>query len=333
MTVRIGLLSCAAINRAAILEPAAGNGDVEIAAVAARDRARAEEYAAEHGIARVDDDYEALLADDELDAIYIGLPISLHGAWTIKALQAGKHVLCEKALTANAAEAEQVRDVAAETGLVMMHAFHNRYHQLLARIGQIIDAGELGEITRIEADFVVPQMPAGDIRWNYDLGGGVTPDIGIYPIDLVRVLAGRQPTVTSVDYQASPDDPRVDGVLSAELDFGEVLSGRVHGAMGVGGDEVQTALITGERGTLAIDHFVHPQRGNRLTLHVDGDRDRVERVAAQPTSYAAQLSAFVAAITEGVAFPTDAEDAIKTMQVIDDCYTVAGLPLRVPYQA
>lgn len=329
MTIRIGILSTAAIDGPALLEPVAINPDVEIAAVASRDAARAEAYAAQHQIPRAVVGYQELLDDDQLDAVYISLPIGLHGQWTIKALQAGKHVLCEKALTANAAEAELVRQAQAESGLVMMHAFHNRYHGLLHRVQQIIDAGELGPLTHLEADFDVPEMPAGDIRWNYDLAGGVTPDIGIYPIDWVRVLAGRQPVVTAAEAVVSPDDLRVDAVLEAELDFGEGLTGRVRGAMGQGGAPRQTAQLTGERGTLAIEGFVHPQRGNRLVLSVDG-RDRVERVAGRPTSYAAQLAAFVAAIADQAPYPTDVSDAIATMQIIDACYQAAGLPLRVP---
>lgn len=329
MTVRIGILSTAAINLDAVLEPATRVPGVEIAAVASRDPGRAQAYAARHGIARVLPDYQALLDDDALDAIYIGLPIGMHGEWTIKALHAGKHVLCEKALTADAAEAEKVRAVAEETGLVMMHAFHNRYHALLGRVQQIISSGELGAITRLEADFDVPIMPAGDIRWNYDLGGGVTPDIGIYPIDLVRVLAGRQPTVISARATTSPEDPRVDATLEAELDFGEGLSGRIRGAMGQGGTSRQTALVIGELGTLAIDHFIHPQDGNELVTTVGG-RARTEQVPSQPSSYDAQLSAFVAAITHEAPCPTDAADAVLTMEIIDACYRAAGLPLRVP---
>lgn len=329
MTVRIGVLSTAAINANALLEPALVVPDAEVTAVASRDEQKAAAYAAENGIARWFGDYDALLADDQIDAVYIGLPIGMHGHWTIRALQAGKHVLCEKALTANAEEAERVRQVTDETGLVMMHAFHNRYHGLLHRIQQIIDSGELGTITHLESDFDVPTMPAGDIRWNYDLAGGVTPDIGIYPIDLVRVLGGRQPSVTSVDCVVSRDDPRVDAVLEAQLDFGDGLTGRVRGTMGQGGEPRQTAKVTGTAGTLAIDHFVHPQAGNQLVTTIDG-RDRVERVAGKPTSYAAQLSAFCDAVTDGAPFVTDATDAIATMQLIDQCYRVAGLPLRVP---
>lgn len=329
MTVRIGVLSTALINGNALLEPALVVPEAEVTAVASRDEAKAKVYAAENGIPRWFGDYDEMLADDQIDAVYIGLPIGMHGHWTIRALQAGKHVLCEKALTANAAEAEEVRDVVDQTGLVMMHAFHNRYHALLGRVQEIIASGELGEITHLEADFDVPDMAPGNIRWNYELGGGVTPDIGLYPIDLVRVLAGRQPAVTKVEYLASKDDPRVDAVLEAYLDFGDGLTGRIRGTMGQGGEPRQTALVTGTQGTLAIDKFVHPQNGNQLVTTVDG-RERVERVPDKPTSYAAQLSAFCAAITDGTPFETDATDAIATMMVIDDCYRVAGLPLRMP---
>lgn len=329
MTIRIGILSTAAISDEALLQPAAANTDVAITAVASRDAERADAYAVQHGIATSYASYEELLAADDIDAIYNPLPIGMHGQWTIKALEAGKHVLCEKALTANAEEAERVRDAQQAAGLVMMQAFHNRYHSMLGRIQQVLASGELGALTHLEADFDVPRMPAGDIRWNYELAGGVTPDIGVYPIDLVRVLAGRQPTVISATALASPHDPRVDATLEAHLDFGDGLTGRVRGTMGQGGEPRQSARVTGEAGTLDIDGFVHPQRGNQLTLIIDG-HERAERVAAQPSSYAAQLTAFVAAVRDGAPYVTDATDAIATMQIIDDCYRAAGLPLRVP---
>lgn len=335
MTLRVGILSTAAINEDALLRPAAATPDVAVTALAARDPDLARAYAARHRIGRVLPDYQSLLDDDQIDAVYIPLPIGLHGQWTIKALRAGKHVLCEKALTANAAEAELVRQAQQQTGLVMLHAFHNRYHALLHRVQQIIESGELGEIVRIEADFDVPAMPAGDIRWSYALGGGVTPDIGIYPIDLVRVLAmscqpePSRPIVTSARALTSPADPRVDAVLEAELVLGAGLTGRIRGSMGQGGPARQTALVTGARGTLKIDHFIHPQAGNELVIAVAG-HERVEHVAAQPSSYAAQLAAFVGAVRDAAPFPTDATDAIATMAIVDACYAGAGLPLREP---
>src|SRR5205823_1392444 len=149
--VRIGTLGAARITPAALIKPAKETPEVDVVAAAARDEARAEKLAARHGIGRVHASYDALLADPEVDAVYNPLPNALHAEWTIKALEAGKHVLCEKPFTSNAAEAELVAKTAEATGLVVMEAFHWRYHPLAARVLDIVGSGELGELRRVES--------------------------------------------------------------------------------------------------------------------------------------------------------------------------------------
>src|SRR5580698_3069369 len=147
--VRVGTLGAARITPSTLIKPAQKNSEVVVAAVAARDVSRAQAFAAKHGIARVHDSYEALIADPELDAVYNPLPNGLHGRWTKAALAAGKHVLCEKPFTANAAEA---RDVAAAVpaGVVVMEAFHYRYHPVFLRARQLLDEGAVGAVQKIE---------------------------------------------------------------------------------------------------------------------------------------------------------------------------------------
>ena len=149
--MRIGILGAARIAPTALIKPAKGNAEVVVAAVAARDVSRAQAFAAKHGIARVHDSYEALIADPDLDAVYNPLPNGLHGRWTRAALAAGKHVLCEKPFTANAAEAREVAELAAKSDRVVMEAFHYRYHPLASRVEEIIASGELGKLERVEA--------------------------------------------------------------------------------------------------------------------------------------------------------------------------------------
>ena len=149
--VRIGILGAARIAPQALVNPASENAEVAVAAVAARDVSRARSFAAQHNITRVHDSYEALINDPDLDAVYNPLPNSLHGRWTRAAVAAGKHVLCEKPFTANAAEAREVAELAAGTDRVVMEAFHYRYHPLTLRVEQIIASGELGELKRVEA--------------------------------------------------------------------------------------------------------------------------------------------------------------------------------------
>ncbi len=158
--MQIGVLGAARIAPPALIKPAKTNNDVVVAAVAARDVSRARAFAAKHDIARVHDSYEALLADPDIDAIYNPLPNGLHGKWTRAALAAGKHVLCEKPFTANAAEAREIAELAAQSDRVVMEAFHYRYHPLALRIEEIIASGELGKLA---AGGGGPVLPAAEV--------------------------------------------------------------------------------------------------------------------------------------------------------------------------
>jgi predicted dehydrogenase len=147
--VRIGILGAARIAPAALVNPGKNNAEVVVAAVAARDASRARAFAKKHGIAKVHESYDALLTDPDIDAIYNPLPNGLHGQWTRAALAAGKHVLCEKPFTANAAEAREIAELAEESGRVVMEAFHYRYHPLTLRAEQIIASGVGGETPEV----------------------------------------------------------------------------------------------------------------------------------------------------------------------------------------
>ena len=217
--MRIGILGAARIAPSALIKPAQGNAEVVVAAVAARDASRARAFAAKHGIARVHDSYEALIADPDLDAVYIPLPNSLHGRWTRAALAAGKHVLCEKPFTANAAEAREIAELAAKSDRVVMEAFHYRYHPLTLRVEQIIASGELGKLQRVEAALCFPLPKFSDIRYDYSLAGGATMDAGCYAVHMVRTFGGSTPEVVSA--QAKLRDPQVDRAMTAELRFAE----------------------------------------------------------------------------------------------------------------
>ena len=139
--MRIGILGAARVAPLALINPAQENAEVVVAAVASRDVSRAQAFAAKHGIARVHDSYETLIADPDLDAVYIPLPNGLHGRWTRAALTAGKHVLCEKPFTANAAEAREIAELAAKSDRVVMEAFHYSYHPLTLRISRSLPRG------------------------------------------------------------------------------------------------------------------------------------------------------------------------------------------------
>lgn len=324
--LRIGVLGAAHIAPSALINPAKDNPEVVVAAVAARDGDRARAFAEKNGISRVHDSYQALVADPDLDAIYNPLPNGLHGAWTRAALDAGKHVLCEKPFTANAAEAREIADLAARSNRVVMEAFHYRYHPLTLRTEQIIASGVLGTLKRVEASLCFPLPKFSDIRYNYALAGGALMDAGCYAVHMVRTFGGSTPDVVSA--RAKLHDPQIDRAMTAELEFAEGHTGQVRCSMWSVRLLEISARVIGERGELSLFNPVTPHLINRLAIRTPEGR-RVERFSRRP-SYAYQLDAFAAAVLRGEPVKTTPEDAIENMTVIDAIYRAANLPLRQP---
>jgi predicted dehydrogenase len=310
----------------ALINPARGHAEVVVTAVAARDVSRAQAFAAKYGIARLHDSYEALISDPDVDAVYNPLPNGLHGRWTRAALAAGKHVLCEKPFTANAAEASEIAELAATSDQVVMEAFHYRYHPLALRIEQIIASGELGKLERVESAFCFPLPKFSDIRYNYSLAGGATMDVGCYAVHMVRTFGGSTPEV--VWAQAKLRDPLVDRAMTAELRFASGHTGRIRCSMWSSKLFQLSAKLIGDRGevSLRVRNPASPFR--RLSVR-SAEGNRVERFPRRP-SYAYQLDAFVAAVLRDEPVKTTPEDAIENMTVIDAIYRAAGLPLREP---
>ena len=327
MPLRIGVLGAAAIAPGALLTPAREDPEVEVVAVAARDEGRAQAFANAHGIPRVHRTYDDLVTDPDVDAVYNPVPNGLHGRWTMAALAAGKHVLCEKPFAANAEEAEQVAAMAHGSGLVVMQAFHYRYHALTQRMLDVLASGRLGRVKRIDTWFRARLRDPHDIRWDPALAGGATMDIGCYPIHLLRTLAGGEPTVLSGTAQER--SPGVDRWLRAELSLPGGATGSISGSMLSRRPRTSGARVVGTAGSMEVTGFVAPQSGHRLVVR-DRSGRRTGGVPRTPTSYAVQLQVFTDAVLRGGPVPTGVEDAIATMRVIDDCYAAAGLPRREP---
>jgi predicted dehydrogenase len=324
--LRIGILGAARIAPIAVIKPARRTGKAEVVAVAARDLEKARRYTAKHKIPRVVASYEALLADPDIDAIYNPLPNGLHGHWTIAALEAGKHVLCEKPFTANADEARLVAESdAAHPGLVVMEAFHYEYHPMTRRLVEIVQSGELGTIKEIDIAFAAPLARKGDIRYQLNLAGGATMDMGCYPISLLRLLAAG-PRVTGA--KAKLSSPGVDRAMDATFSLPEGGSARIRCSMFSSSLLRLRAQVTGTDGTLTVFNPFAPHMWHRVRVET-GSGTRREKFSRKPT-YDYQLEAFVAAVEEGASFPTTATDAIRTMELIDATYTAAGLPVRQP---
>jgi predicted dehydrogenase len=324
--VKIGILGAAKIAPAALIKPAHRTGRAEVVAVAARDRSKAEAFAAKHKIPRVLDSYDALLNDHDIDAVYIPLPNGLHGHWTIAALAAGKHVLCEKPFSANANEARLVAEAdSAHPGLVVMEAFHYQYHPLARRLVEIVRSGELGTIREINITFSAPLAKKGDIRYQLDLAGGATMDMGCYPISLLRLLAAG-PRVTGA--KAKLSSKGVDRAMDAHFSLPEGGTAHIRCSMFSRSVLRLRAEVVGSDGTLSVFNPFAPQFGHRVRIQTESGTRR-EKFSRRAT-YDYQLEAFAAAVEEGAPFATTASDAIRTMELIDGIYTAAGLPLRQP---
>jgi predicted dehydrogenase len=327
-TVRFGVLGAARITPAALIKPAAANPEASVDVVAARATDRATKFAGRHGIDRVADTYHAVCADPSIDAVYIPLPNSLHAEWTINALNAGKHVLCEKPFTSNAEEAAEVAIVAGraadDSGLVVMEAFHYRYHPLARRMREIVDSGELGALRHIEAWLCAPIPKKSDIRYQRALAGGAMMDMGSYVVHWARLLGREEPTVVS----ATPTlhSPDVDRAMKAELQFPGGHTATVHCSMWSRSILHLAARAVGVDGELRVFNPIAPQALSWLTVRSDGGR-RTEFPSRRAT-YDYQLDAFCDAVLRGAPVLTPPSDSVANMTVIDAVYRAANMRPR-----
>ena len=325
--VRIGVLGAARIAPRAIIEPARDIADTEVVGVAARDGERGRAFAAAHGIPTAYDSYEAMIGDDGVDAVYNALPNGWHGRWTIAALAAGKHVLCEKPFTANAVEAELVAAAASRSNAKVMEAMHYRYHPLMARAVEILRSGSLGAIRHLEARMIVVLPNRADIRYRLDLAGGAVMDVGCYSIHQLRTLAGAEPVVTSA--RARLRGKGVDRWMRAEFAFPDRATGRMTCALLSAQLPLVDFRVECDEGSLMVRFPNRPHMSKGILVRLrDGSRSR-ERVPGRPT-FSYQLQAFCDLVLRNEPVATGLPDAIANMRAIDAVYKAAGLPRREP---
>jgi predicted dehydrogenase len=321
--IQFGILGAARIAPDALIKAAHNVPEAEVVAVAARDSKRAREFAATNNIPRVIATYNDLVNDPELDAIYNPLPNSLHCEWTIAALRAGKHVLCEKPLASNAAEAERMAQAANESGKILGEAFHYRYHPLADRVRALISGGTLGRLVHVEGHFSVP-IPDTNIRFDWSLAGGATMDLGCYPLHMIHYFSGLTPRVISAKAETGPKN--IDIAMEVALELADGVTARMSCAMKKDSVIGVSFMARGERGDLRVINPIAPQRGHQLTVKTDAG-EKSETVPGD-TTFTHQLRAFVKAVRGEAKFPTDGAEGIINMRVIDDVYRAAGLPPR-----
>jgi len=277
-----------------------------------------------HGLVRAYPSYEAMLSAEEIDAVYNPLPNGLHCEWTVRALEAGKHVLCEKPFASNSTEAEQMAEAARAADRRLMEAFHYRYHPLATRMREVVDSGELGTIRHIETSVCFPLPWFGDIRYDYDLGGGATMDAGCYAVSMLRFLAHAEPEVIA----ARPTlwTPDVDRAMEADVRFEDGRTGTVQCSLFSSRLLRVHAVVRGDRGELRILNPVLPHLYHRVTVKT-AHGTRREQIYGD-ASYTHQLRAFVDLVKNGTPVPTDPADAIANMKVLDAIYDRAGMKRR-----
>jgi D-xylose 1-dehydrogenase (NADP+, D-xylono-1,5-lactone-forming) len=279
VTVRLGLLSTANINRV-VLDARSDDAPFEVVAVGSRDRGRAEAYAREHGIERAWGSYDELLGDPDVDAAYIALPNALHHEWTMRALTAGKHVLCEKPYTRRPDDVGEAWDEATRRGLVLTEGFMWRHGAQTKRLLELLP--QIGELQAIRAVFSFRMTRDVDVRLVAGIGGGSVYDIGCYCVSGLRLVAGREPD------RAYAEAERRDGVdwrFTGMLRFGDLVA-TFHA--GFTADHQQLEAI-GSDGTLVVPRpFTHP----RGVLVLNGEEERVE----PGNPYRDELDGFCAAV-------------------------------------
>ncbi|MET7683844.1 Gfo/Idh/MocA family oxidoreductase [Streptomyces sp. NPDC005423] len=325
--LRIGVLGAARITGSSLAGPARTTGH-RLVAVAARDRSRAESFAAAHRVERVVGSYADLLADPEVEVVYNPLANGLHGPWNLAALSAGKHVLSEKPSASNAEEAAAVREAAGRAGTVFMEAFHYLFHPVTRRLHEVLASGELGELRHVETLVAIPAPPETDPRWSLELAGGAVMDLGCYGLHAQRMLApwaGGPPRAVAARGGERAGAPGVDEWLDADLVFpsGATGTARCHMAHH---ELVMSCRITGTRGEATAPNFVLPHLDDRVVVRTT-DGERTERLGRR-SSYTYQLESFAARLRGGAPLPMGPDDAVRTMTLIDECYRLAGFEPR-----
>jgi predicted dehydrogenase len=301
---------------------------VRLVAIAARDPQRAKAFATAHGVERVAESYVDLLADPDVEAVYNPLPNAFHAPWNLRAIAAGKHVLSEKPFASNADEAAEVRDAAHRAGLIVVDGFHYLYHPVTRRLHQLLASGELGDLVRVETTIAMPAPDEHDPRWSLALAGGATMDLGCYGLHAQRVLApwgSGEPSLVAARGGEREGAPGVDEWLDADLVFPSGASGSMRCRM-AGDVWEMTCRIIGSRGDATAMNFAQPHLDDRVVIQTPAGR-RVEHLGTR-SSYIYQLEAFVSAVRSGVPMPTDADDGVRTMTLIDQCYRAAGFQPR-----
>src|SRR4051812_2012484 len=322
--IRWGVLSTAKIAREKVI-PATQRSELgSVVAIASRDLARAKSVASQLGIQRAFGSYDELLADPDVDAVYIPLPNHMHVPWSLRAIKAGKHVLCEKPIGLSVIEAEELANgAAAQPQLKVMEAFMYRFHPQWLTARQLVREGRIGELRTIDTQFSYFNDDPLNIRNQPGIGGGALMDIGCYPISLSRFLFGGEPARVISHIELDPT-MRIDRLTSAVLEF---AAGTATFTCGTQIAPYQRVNIFGTGGRIEIEiPFNAPaDRPCRVWLQKGAELGPAEEIRFEVCNqYTLQADAFARAILDDTGVPTPLADAIANMRVIERVVASAG---------
>jgi predicted dehydrogenase len=325
-TVRWGILSTANIATEKVIPGLRRSSLGEVTAIASRTEAAARATAVALGIPRHHGSYEALLADPEVDAVYVPLPNHLHMEWTIRALQAGKHVLCEKPLALRAADAELMAEAAESAGRLLMEGFMYRHHPSWTALRQVVASGRLGRVTAVDSWFSYFNDDPTNIRNILACGGGALYDIGCYCVNLSRMLFGTEPTGVSASVIRDPASG-VDTLTSGTLAFGDGVASFTCGTR-LEPDQRVHVYGTQGRASIEIPFNIPPTLPTRVFVTAGGDppvapaTETLEVAPADP--YACEVDAFAAAVLGRRPAPVPPADAVANLRVIEGLFAAGG---------
>jgi len=326
--LRWGILGCANIAMYAVIPGIRQSETGVVAAIASRSLEKSQQHAQKHVIPQAYGSYEELIADPEIDAIYIPLPNHLHKEWTIKAAQAGKHVLCEKPFSLDAAEAAEMVAAAEQAGVQLAEAFMYRHHPRYARIKEIIRSGEIGDIRGIHSAFTFNgAADKGNVRFERSMGGGSLYDVGVYPISAARMLLEQEPVAVTAHALFSPEHDHVDMMVSAMLEF----DGSIGMTMdcGMWAAFRNTLEVLGTLGRIEVPSAFIATDEASSSFTVVTESGRREENPPYVNQYALQADDLAYAAWGRKQPHFSAQDAVLNMKVVDACLRSARERARI----
>lgn len=326
--LRWGILGSASIAKGSVIPGLQQSELNEVAAIASRDEEKAKQTAEQLGIPQAYASYEALLEDDSIDAVYIPLPNHLHREWTIRAAEAGKHILCEKPLALTEQEAREMAQACDDAGVLLAEAFMYRHHPRYDQIRDVIASGEIGEIRGIHSTFSFNNSgSAGNVRFKREWGGGALYDIGCYSISAARLLLGQEPSAVTVIGMFSPEHDHVDMMASGLLEFNDHVGVTFDSSMWAAFRN--TLEVLGSDGIIEVPSaFISkPDRSSNFYVTAGGERREVE--VPQVNHYSLQGDDMARAVLQGKNMRFASSDAVANMKVLEACLRSAEERTRI----